>query len=366
LGGYALYKKAYTIMNSVDFFSKYLLEKLGDKFWIATLIPSISLVGAAAIVFDPLLNISSSFATQNTFNDYMSTLLVVVIIPSGIIAFVLYALQPYILQFYEGYAFVHRLSFLRNAQIIKAKKLLAKINALNNQIGKLERKNEKTDGLDAKVGDLKSQYYELAAEYDQSFPYSTELILPTRLGNILRASETYPSARYGMDAVSWWPRLYDLLPRETKQAYQSALNELYIFLNFSFLSVIFFILCLFSISYTVFDPIATKAVINSELIFRYTYAGLIAAVFSRFFYRLSLFKAGAFGNQIRSAYDLYRLQLLEQMRIKLPDDSADEFYIWKNLGEFIVLRDFSLDFRPFSYIWTQKKQKRSRPASIRE
>lgn len=342
-------------MASVDFFSKYLLEKLGDKFWVVTLIPSISLVLTCVFVFDPLLNISSAIAVQSTFGERLSILLGIILVPAVIIAFTLYTVQTYILQLYEGHGF-HRLPFLRNSQIRKANRLLEKINDLKKQITKLETKEIKKDALANKVSDLKGQYYQLAAEYDQSFPYSADLILPTRLGNILRASETYPAARYGMDAVSWWPRLYNLIPKETKQGIEGALNELYILLNFSVFSMIFSVLCLIAILYNSVIPLAMK---NPEFTLRYVYAGVVALICSLFFYRMSLFKAGAFGNQIRSAYDLYRLQLLEQMKIKPPENSVDEYFIWKNLGEFIVLRDFSLEFTHFDYIWTQQDSKKS-------
>lgn len=247
-----------------------------------------------------------------------------------------------------------------NRQINKANKLLTKIGVLKKQIYELEIKKF-TDVVSLqKLSALKNQYYQLAAEYDQSFPYSVDLILPTRLGNILRASETYPTVRYGMDAVSWWPRLYNLIPKETKQGIEGALNELYILLNLSTLSVIFFIWCLIVTSYYSITPVT----INPEFIFRYVYAGVIALICAWFFYRISLHKAGAFGNQIRSAYDLYRLQLLEQMKLKRPENSVDEFHIWKNLGEFTVVRNFSLEFTPFDYVWTSQDEKQ--PDSTKE
>ena len=38
------------------------------------------------------------------------------------------------------------------------------------------------------------------------------VVVPTRLGNILKASELYANQRYGLDPVLIWSRLYGLLP----------------------------------------------------------------------------------------------------------------------------------------------------------
>ena len=63
-----------------------------------------------------------------------------------------------------------------------------------------------------------------------------------------------------------------------------------------------------------------------------------------------------FGYMIRSAYDLFRLQLLEQMGIEKPKDSYEEFYLWKNIGELLVLGQLSMEFEYLEYQKPKKKK----------
>ena len=50
--------------------------------------------------------------------------------------------------------------------------------------------------------------------------------MPTRLGNILRAAESYPHDRYGADAVLTWPRLFPLLPDRLTASLTAARAEI--------------------------------------------------------------------------------------------------------------------------------------------
>jgi len=51
-----------------------------------------------------------------------------------------------------------------------------------------------------------------------NYPMRTREVMPTRLGNILKNAELYPTDRYQIDAVQVWPRLYGLLPENLVQA----------------------------------------------------------------------------------------------------------------------------------------------------
>jgi hypothetical protein len=147
--------------------------------------------------------------------------------------------------------------------------------------------------------------------------------------------------------VIWWPRLYDLLPKETKDKIEHTMNELYILLNFSSLSIIFYIMCVVAVLYTGVSSVTLPELFEATI--RYISAGALAVFISGFINRLAVFSASAYTEQLRSAYDLHRFSLLDQMRITLPKNSTEEFELWKNLGELIVLGHLSLKFQGQNY-----------------
>jgi hypothetical protein len=53
------------------------------------------------------------------------------------------------------------------------------------------------------------------------------------------------------------------------------------------------------------------------------------------FYKASLFSVGEFGSMIRSAYDLFRFDLLKQLHFSLPEDIDFEEDQWQDITEFM-------------------------------
>lgn len=338
------------------------LEKMGSNFLVASMVPSLGLVVACILVFDPILNLSVLFKDQQGIYQLIGFALLLAI-PTIIIGFTLTALNTYLLKLFEGYVFLHRLPSLRNSHLRKATRLIIRRKTLEKRINVLKRYKKKTERRDGLLTILKNKYYSVTALYDQSYPPNVEDILPTQFGNILKAAELYPGTRYGIDAVQFWPRLIHVIPTSYKQSIDESRNELSFLVNMSTLSVVFYLLCLFAIFYNfavpaLRSPVPSFEIVSIENSFRYIFSGLIAMFFNWFFNKASLFSVGEFGAMIRSSYDLFRLDLLEQFRLKLPKGSIEEFYIWKNLGEFISLGQKSLEFKPLKYVVKNKKEKK--------
>src|ERR1044071_5206551 len=79
----------------------------------------------------------------------------------------------------------------------------------------------------------------LEREWLLFFPPGKHRVMPTRLGNILRAAEAYPLTRYGADAVILWPRLVPFLPTELAESLNAAQTAMEVMLVLSALSFAF-------------------------------------------------------------------------------------------------------------------------------
>jgi hypothetical protein len=66
------------------------------------------------------------------------------------------------------------------------------------------------------TGDDQDRLAVLEVHY-RHFPSTRTRFMPTRVGNIMRAAETRPDDKYGLDTVIVWPRLWLVMPDSTRQ-----------------------------------------------------------------------------------------------------------------------------------------------------
>ncbi len=151
-----------------------------------------------------------------------------------------------------------------------------------------------------------------------------EYIMPTRLGNIIKAAELYPGdeGRYGMDAAFFWPRLYQVVPDNARSSLTDARTSLSLMLNICTLALGLAAGSVIALAVTTIRPTAA---------YWATAAG--GSVVAWLAYRSALGPARVYGELVRSMYDLYRGDLLAKLGFALPDTLADERELWKNLGK---------------------------------
>jgi hypothetical protein len=183
-----------------------------------------------------------------------------------------------------------------------------------------------------RLGELRAQgkVREIYARY----PLSRKQVMATRLGNILRASERYPYDRYGANALLVWPRLYPLLPDNVIASAAQARESLEFLLVLSALATAFGTLS------GIYLLVMTAPV---WLFLLCVWGALAVAILA---YRSSLGAALLYAEVLRSAFDLYRLDVLTNMRLPAPTGASAERERWTEVTN-LLLRNERLP-QPYS------------------
>jgi len=133
-------------------------------------------------------------------------------------------------------------------------------------------------------------------------------LLPTALGNALRAAEDVPYQRYRLDAVVIWPRLYPLLPQNMIGILTDRRNQLDLAARFCAV----FLLC---------------AIISFFFYYRHGWWLLVPVLMlllTRLSYRGAVSAAVAYGESVQSAFDFYRFELHKALRMPAPSNLQAE------------------------------------------
>ncbi|MER5504810.1 hypothetical protein ABT052_05700 [Streptomyces sp. NPDC002766] len=142
-------------------------------------------------------------------------------------------------------------------------------------------------------------------------------VLPTMLGNRLRAAEERAGRPYRLDALRTWPRLYYVLSPETLQKLAEYRNQLDTMARF----------CI---------AFALAAPITAALLALHTWwlmVPLVFGVLSWLAYRSAVHAATTYGDAFSAAIDVYRLKLLTEMSVKAPENTDEERLLNQTLAD---------------------------------
>ena len=143
---------------------------------------------------------------------------------------------------------------------------------------------------------------------------------PTRLGNVLRAAEDRAGSRYGLDAVTAWPRLLPLLPAALADPLADARNALDAAARMTAVwggASVLLLALLAPYGWWLLLPA------GGALVCWLSYSGAIAA-------------AAAYGVLVETAFDLHRFDLLGALHVAPAADAVQEQQVNEKLTAFLL------------------------------
>lgn len=197
------------------------------------------------------------------------------------------------------------------------------LHGLRNRRAEWHKKRwEHLDEL-ARVASTPQEANEIRAEQLAFYPPPTHLdkMMPTRLGNILRATELYAYDRYGLDAAVIWPRLRPLLKPETMALLEDRKTTMAFMLSMCLLSAAFAL---------VWCPVLALSSHRWDLFLLCALGWPLAWVC----YNGAVQSAVAYGEQLQATFDLHRHDLLKALNRPIPADAGAERKEWLRLSRF--------------------------------
>ena len=155
-----------------------------------------------------------------------------------------------------------------------------------------------------------------------AFPPPPGPVMPTRLGNALRAAAAYSAdeERWGIDGEFWWPRLYLVLPDSARAQVDDARAALDQLVVLTMLSAAFSLVAL------------GLSCAGLNLAVGLGCAGG-AVLLSRGCYLAAVTSATVLGDLMRSCYDMFRGDLLARLGWPMPPTLRRERQLWTALGQ---------------------------------
>ena len=191
------------------------------------------------------------------------------------------------------------------------------------QLGNTEKKLQDQQ---AAYADKNNRSKTLTEYLYRNYPPKLDRVLPSRLGNIIKAAEEYPYERYGIDAVFFWPRLIAVVPDAARGDLSDARASMALLLNVSTLAFLLGVGSFAALAAAMLNPAAAFWACGA--------GGLVLAALA---YRSALAPGRIYAELVRAAFDLYRVDLLKQLNFGLPDNLDEERALWQSLGQQMYL-----------------------------
>jgi hypothetical protein len=300
-----------------------ILSSLGKAFVIAAFVPSLLFAIGNRLFITPVLSPQLAAAGGSLSLAELGIEGAAFVLTPALIGMVLMALNQQIIRLFEG-AHGFQQGFLLKPLLERQRErhraMFADLQTLR-QSYKAEKDDLKRHSLLRAIQREHSKIFVEGAA-GEMLPQDERRLAPTRLGNAFAVMEEYPYLRYGMDGMTFWPRLVGLISGDYKDLVGDEKTTLDFLLNLSLLSVVFGLEALL-VSYN--NPIAFVLLAA---------ASWLAAYLA---YRSAVDTALTLGELIKSCFDLFRHDLLKQLGFDKPASLEEEQRLWAGLTNYILV-----------------------------
>lgn len=146
------------------------------------------------------------------------------------------------------------------------------------------------------------------------------LVMPTRLGNALRAAEDRAGRRYGLDTIAAWPRLYPLLSERVAALVDDLRAQLDVAARFT--------------AVLLAATVASAVLLATHGWWLLVPAAALALAWLS--YRGACSAALAYGDGLEAAFDLHHLDLRTSLHLPLPRTLEEERALNEELSRFLL------------------------------
>jgi len=197
----------------------------------------------------------------------------------------------------------------------------------------VKRQREKKKQIEAKARQTDEGWEQaLAYEQLQRFPVSDSELAPTRLGNALRAFETYGLNRFNLDSQLLWSELWAASPESLRSEYEQSRVGVDFFIS------LFYLAGTFGIS-SIIVAIGTLSV-------SLAFVGIVALALMPFSYQLAAINTSYWSETYRAIINVGRFDLADSLGLDMPPTLELEREMWGVVNAFM--------FYPYEEEWASK------------
>lgn len=311
-----------------------IVKEIGRSFLVSSFLPAVVFISLSKQLFFPVFFDGCQpfdFLVHSNFEQTIA----LVAVASAFVGYLLWSLNPQLVKLFEGYYFQTLLWPCEKYHNWRRTRILDEADEACRQYAKEQ------DG--ELLWYRKNQFITKQVRLETLYPLEGD-VMPTAVGNVFRAFERYPGRRYGIDAVLFWPHLTSAIPSEFAQVVEEANNALTFLLTSCLMCGLLGIESLGAMLKLILCPVMPYVLDGSRFetltarLSEHRFYGIFAICA---FVLALAFKSGALktsisiGKLVKSCFDLFRLNLLENMAGETALE--DEWRAWARLRRSILV-----------------------------